>query len=157
MKTYHIGFTGTQSGMTLEQKRYFKKFILAVITGTKKKWGEVELHFHHGDCRGADKDAHSIIASLQREFVIHIHPPLNPSKRAFCVGTIEHPAREYLDRNHDIVDVARIMFATPSEYEEQFQGSGTWATIRYSLKTKTPLYIIFPFGEVTKDEKSLPA
>lgn len=134
--------------MTTHQLKWFEQFLLAICEGSRKQKRTWE--FHHGDCIGADSDAHAVVASLQDEVTVHIHPPINPIKRAFCVGTIEHPAKEYLDRNRDIVDTCRCIFATPKEHEEQWQGSGTWATIRYAKKTKTRLYIIYPDGEVTK-------
>jgi len=54
------------------------------------------------------------------------------------------PSEEYLVRNHDIVDAVDKMYAFPKEIEEQWRGSGTWATIRYAKKKKKSLMVSFP-------------
>lgn len=136
----HIGFTGTQKGMTDKQ------------LGELTRWLQ-QLHnrgyrtFHHGDCVGADEEAHDIAVSLDYDIVIH--PPLNESKRAFCdskhvdVNVVVHEPKEYLQRNHDIVDTCAEMVACPAEITEQVR-SGTWATVRYARKRKKPLIILQP-------------
>jgi len=40
------------------------------------------------------------------------------------------------------------MAATPKEKDEQWRGSGTWATIRYSKKKNKPLSVIHTDGAV---------
>ena len=134
-----IGFTGTQVGMTPQQKQWFETY-LGFFKCTE---------FRHGDCIGADTDAHEL--SLKHVSRIVIHPPVYASKRSFCdkktkVGvTIEVlPEKPYIDRNHDIVDASE-MIATPKEYSEQLR-SGTWATVRYAKKSKKPLMVIYPDG-----------
>lgn len=130
------GFTGTQSGMTSKQKNVFET-LLAL--------NNVAM-FHHGDCVGADAEAHSIV--LKHSVEVIIHPPINESKRAFCKGaTLVLSAKEYLDRNHDIVNASSVLFATPKEDKEKIR-SGTWATIRYAAKHGKKLFIILPNGEV---------
>ena len=128
-----IGFTGTQQGMTDIQKLRLRT-ILQASQGTE---------FHHGDCMGADAEAHDI--ALELGLIPVIHPPKNPSKRAFKPATTILPPKEYLDRNHNIVDGTQLLVACPKETEEQLR-SGTWATIRYAKKTNKNRYIIFPDG-----------
>lgn len=98
--------------------------------------------FHHGDCIGSDAQAHEIAQAFGCKIVIH--PPINPSKRAFCKGeiTILEP-RQYLDRNHDIVDACETLIATPKTSEEELR-SGTWATIRYARKTGKNVIVLHP-------------
>ena len=129
----HIGFTGTKEGMTDNQKKLFEEELL--------KYNSKSTAFHHGDCIGADEQAHNIATKLG--FYTIIHPPINDKYRAFCKGNVILPPLEYLDRNHDIVDSSKKMFATPKEEIEQIR-SGTWATIRYSKKKKVPVTIINP-------------
>jgi len=135
---HHIGFTGTQSGMTDTQylitKLFFQKYKI-----------EIE-DVHHGDCIGADADFH-ILVRLYSNIKIIIHPPKNKSKRAFKQGDVILEPDEYLKRNHDIVDACNILLATPKENEEVIR-SGTWATIRYGKKSKKMVIIIFPDGKV---------
>jgi hypothetical protein len=135
-----IGFTGTQEGMTPQQKQWFDTHL-----GFFKC-----KEFKHGDCFGADSEAHDI--ALKHVSKIVIHPPNYDSKRAFCNKRTKEgieiqimPEKWYIDRNHDIVDGSEMMIATPKEYSEQLR-SGTWATIRYAKKSKKPLMIIYPDG-----------
>lgn len=134
-----IGFTGTQRGMTPDQKAAVRNLLWEVGGG----------EFHHGDCIGADAEAHDIAVSLRFDTVIH--PPSDPSKRAFKWATARthyiRTPKPYLERNHDIVDETQEMIATPGEYHEQLR-SGTWATVRYARKLKRKITIIFPDGSL---------
>jgi hypothetical protein len=119
-----IGFTGTQSGMNAYQKERLEK-ILKVL----QKRGCTE--FHHGDCIGADEQAHDI--ALKLGYGIIIHPPIDEKKRAFCEDAKEiRKPKKYIARNHDIVDESDGLLATPYGETEIQRGSGTWATIRYA-------------------------
>lgn len=134
-----VGFTGTQRGLTKAQT-----FKLANILHrlSLKKMEE----FHHGDCIGADAKAHDLVAALDREVTVIIHPPLKGNKRAFKDGDEECEKREYLDRNQDIVDVCHVLLACPGEKEEQ-QRSGTWATVRRAKKAHKYIWFIYPDGD----------
>ena len=131
-----IGFTGTKKGVTRDQHERFKL--------TLSKYNGV---LHHGDCIGADDEAHSLALFLKMPIVIH--PPNNCKSRAFCglqfpnkMVTMVDP-KPYLNRNHDIVDACDILIATPKQHEEVLR-SGTWATIRYARKTGKKIIIIGP-------------
>jgi hypothetical protein len=139
-KEYSIGFTGTQIGMTGPQKRTFE-----TIFDTRFK--SHLIHFHHGDCIGADAEAHEIARQYGTSVKIHIHPPINDSKRAFKKGDTYYEAKEYLDRNHDIVNSSDILIGTPRSQEEELR-SGTWATLRYAKKNGKKYVIIYPDGQV---------
>lgn len=130
-----VGFTGTQNGMTALQKVKVK-YLLIDLKATV---------LHHGDCVGADTDAHSIAKELNIK--IHLHPPINPSKRSFCKADNSEQEKEYLERNHDIVDCSDVLIAIPKGFQEELR-SGTWATIRYAKKTGKEVYIILPNGEL---------
>ena len=131
----HVGFTGTQRGMTEPQGLFVERYL-----GVAKAR---PLAFHHGDCVGADAQAHMIAQALGIPVVLH--PPSNDSKRAFCAAAEELPPLPYLQRNHAIVDASQVMLATPGEAEEQLR-SGTWATIRYSKRRGVTLYVVLPGG-----------
>lgn len=131
-----VGFTGTRWGMTPHQSSSFLELVKTLNI----------VEFHHGDCVGADADAHHIIQS-NTEAKIVIHPPNNESGRAFCEAECILPKKEYLVRNHDIVNSSDILIATPGECTEQLR-SGTWATIRYARKAGKKVYIIVPDGKI---------
>lgn len=122
VKGYRMGFTGTQKGMSDKQKRAFIAFV------KENKPSE----FHHGDCIGADSEAHDIVEHYSPNTKIIIHPPKDAKKRAFKSGEEVLNERDYLDRNKDIVDHTDILVATPKGKEEL--RSGTWSTIRYAKK-----------------------
>lgn len=132
-----LGFTGTQKGMTRLQRITLEKYLV-------DNGGE----FHHGDCIGADGEAHDLAVYYAWSPIIH--PPSNPEKRAFKKsGRIGHPM-PYLDRNRIIVSETDALIATPGEYKEQLR-SGTWSTIRYARKLKRKIIIIFPDGSVKEE------
>ena len=119
------GFTGSRNLKLSEvQKQTLKEFI------ENMKISE----FHHGDCVGADADVHSFIKSAFPEIRIVIHPPVEEKHRAFCKGEVVLKAKDYMDRNRDIVDASEILFALPQPNSNP--RSGTLATIRYSEKKK---------------------
>lgn len=132
-----LGFTGTRYGMTPAQKERFLSFF---------NFYNIE-EFHHGDCVGADEDAHSLVRAAFPSIYIVTHPPTNPRFRANCRGDASKSPREYISRNHNIVDISHILIATPREMKEK-QRSGTWATIRYARKTGKTLGLIYPDGTV---------
>lgn len=129
----HFGFTGTQHGMTEEQKQTLRTRL--AIVG---KAGDV---FHHGDCIGADAEACEIAREMG--FRIVQHPPLDDSKRAFTRADEVREPKAYLDRNHDIVNESMMLFVCPRTAKEELR-SGTWATYRYAKTTTTVVNVIYP-------------
>lgn len=135
----HIGFTGTRKGMTPIQRK-----ALYNLLDTKIRHPEI---FHHGDCIGADAQAHDIAKSLG--FIIHIHPPIHSYQRAYTTGDIFEKPKKYLERNHNIVDFSDCLIGAPQSTTEELR-SGTWATIRYAETQNKLVYIIFPNGKTIK-------
>lgn len=133
MIQYRVGFTGTHTGMSVPQ-REFVRTIFESLT---------PIAFHHGDCIGADAQAHDIAESLNIPIVIH--PPTIAAKRAFKPSQFIEPEYPYLVRNRHIVDAVDVMIATPKGYSEELR-SGTWAAIRYTKKQNKPLLIVWPDG-----------
>lgn len=130
-----VGFTGTRTGMTLPQ-RYE---LLSVIQMLKC------YELHHGDCLGADKEAHEIVRRMIPTCRICIHPPTYNKFRAFCGSDYIFKELPYLDRNRMIVDCSDILVAAPEGfYEERL--SGTWYTVRYARKQKVDTIIVLPDG-----------
>ena len=130
-----IGFTGSQSGMTREQRE--------AITVILDKIEPLEVH--HGDCVGADAQFHEI--AVKKGLRIIIHPAhMVGGKRAYCSGAYHtHEPIPPLERNRVIVGTSDLMLATPRERMEILR-SGTWATIRYAKGRSKGLYVVFPDG-----------
>ena len=100
------------------------------------------LEFHHGDCVGADAEAHAI-ADENNAYIV-VHPPSNPKSRAFVEGYgVRLLPRPYLERNHAIVDSTDLLIATPKQTFE-VRRSGTWATVRYARDIGRAITILYP-------------
>lgn len=133
-----IGFTGTRQGMSIEQRDTLKAELV------RRKPAE----FHHGDCVGADAEAHAIALALGISVVIH--PPLNNARRAFCKGArAVLPPEDYHARNHAIVNACSFLIATPKEMEAKKKG-GTWYTIRYAKDRNVAHLVILRPGWVVE-------
>ena len=132
-----VGFTGTQLGMTEIQKKAVKRAL--------ELFRKENDEFHHGDCIGADSEAHQIAREIGYSIVLH--PPTKSLKRAFCKADKEEQALPYLERNLEIVKSTQILLATPKGMSEE-RRSGTWSTIRKAKKMGKKVIIIFPNGHV---------
>ncbi len=134
-----LGFTGTQIGGPPAQ-------VDRVLRGVRK-W--LDHTVHHGDCIGWDKIMHDI--ARQFSMRVELHPPTDPSKRAWCLmlpGEIVHPPRPYLDRNRDIAQRRDLLVACPKEEEGEVIRSGTWSTVRYARAAGVPVVVVRPSGRV---------
>lgn len=136
--TFVISFTGTRSGLTDEQKeRLFRYFNTAI-----DEWSIV--NFVHGDCVGADADAHDIAASMDIE--IFKRPCDLDNQRAYTEGgKILSPPEPPLDRNRKIINDGDVLIACPDSMTEK-RRSGTWSTVRYARSISKNIVIIYPDG-----------
>lgn len=123
------GFTGARKGMTTAQKQQLERLL---------RPGD---EFHHGDCVGADAEAHDIamIASCR----IIVHPSVLTDLRAHKAGHFEYPPRLPLYRNEDIVAACDVLIAAPDTPGERTR-SGTWATVRMARAMRKPLVLLLP-------------
>lgn len=128
-----IGFTGTKQGMTNRQKRALRNLMQRFYRGCE---------FHHGDCVGADEQAHKIADKHNDSWTVQ-HPPDNNKARAFTETNEKRKPFPYLQRNHHIVTASEILIAAPRTLEEELR-SGTWATVRYARKKGRPVIILDP-------------
>jgi len=131
-----VGFTGTREGMSQFQQEQFALLIYNL--------GCTE--FHHGDCEGADKEAHDILRQIFPHIKIVVHPPKSNYLRAYCTGDEMRDPEEYLVRDEAIVNETEYLIGSPLTDVEQFR-SGTWYTIRYAKKTKKPNTILKRHGK----------
>lgn len=132
-----VGFTGTRDGMTAAQLETVRELLAA--------FSKIDAA-HHGDCVGADQEFHEMCAALN--IPIHIHPPSDDSKRAFCQGAIAiRQPRDYLSRDQAIVDAATILIAAP-QTEQEKRRAGTWTTVRYARDCWKRIFIVLPDGRI---------
>ena len=138
MDALKVGFSGTRYGLSPAQW-YALSETLSIALGDI---GEI----HHGDCVGADKDAHMMAVKLGIPIVIH--PPENPAMRAWCGKAAEmRPPLPYMTRNRAIVDETEILIAAPARLEP-VKSSGTLLTLEYARKCERPVGLICPDGFV---------
>ena len=117
-----IGFTGTRQGMSQHQK---EQFVIKLF--------DLDLtEFHHGDCKGADAEAHDIVREFFPNVKIVIHPPEKTYTQAFKQGDFSHPVKPYIMRDRDIVRDSDYLIGAP--LDKEVLRSGTWTTIRYARK-----------------------
>lgn len=116
-----MGFTGTRKGMTDWQKRRLREWLRVFRPD----------EFHHGDCVGADAQAHKIVRETLPGCRIVAHPSDMPRFRARCKADETFAPQPPLVRNGVIVALTDEMVAAPETDEEQSR-SGTWATVRYA-------------------------
>jgi hypothetical protein len=140
----NVGFTGTRKRLTDKQKDELELWF-------DEHFDEGLDEFHHGDCEGADEYAHEVAGFYFKRRVVH--PPIETKHRAYTID-VDHALylpkeygyrqeKDYLDRNHDIVDETDILIACPATKEEELR-SGTWATVRYARKQGKPVVILEP-------------
>jgi hypothetical protein len=142
-----LGFTGTREGMTPSQVCA----LLHLIHDLKPD------ELHHGDCVGADEQAHHAAEIMKVERIV-VHPSEDDRYQAFTytntdnmmagiepedVGVEVYDPKPYLERNQAIVDECDVLVATPKTKEEQ-QRSGTWATVRMARKAGKKVYVLYP-------------
>lgn len=131
-----IGFTGTRHGMSPAQLAWLPSVFLP---GTP---------LHHGGCLGADAEMHAFAYALVPDTdAVTVHPPINPRLRMpYDPRALWLPAKDYLDRDRDIVDASTRLLATPDGPRRS--GSGTWYTVDYAVSVKCPVLVCYPDGRV---------
>lgn len=134
-----VGFTGSRCGMTEPQLATFESELCRL----QREFGNGE--FHHGDCVGADAQAHTIAAILG--FEIHCHPPSDPIRRANTECDVYYEAKPYRERNRRLVRMTDFLFATPKSVVRTTSG-GTWYTYNHAMQQGTckRAMLIYPDG-----------
>lgn len=129
-----VGVTATRAGINeLQLNRVYE---------TLKTYRVSQLR--HGDCLGGDAQIHAVAVELGIDVIIH--PPIKDSLRAYCSDAkLVLPPKNYLSRNHDIVNACDMLIVVPREQNEILH-SGTWATFRYAQQKQTIINLILPDG-----------
>ena len=133
--TERIGFSGTQRGMAAPQLATVHRLLT-------REWGG---EFHHGDCIGADAEAHECARAGGKRIIGH--PPTDSTKRAFTDCDEWREAKPYLDSNEDVVDETDRMLFAPRTQTMELR-SGTWATVRYAERMGKGYIIVYPNGMI---------
>ncbi len=135
-----VGFTGTRRGMTDAQRGAVR----AELEYGLEHYGI--FVFTHGDCVGADAEAHTIAISLGIR--VEIRPCHYSELRAYCTGAaLVHPVADAHVRNRAIVDGCHSMIAAPHvDLWEPLKSGGTRSTIRYGLRKGRRYAICLPSG-----------
>lgn len=129
-----LGFTGTREGMTSYQKRKLRDVVQFALASFD------QVSFHHGDCVGADEEAHNIVRDIGG-IQIFVYPPIATKYRAYCSGYAQAFAPEaYLTRNKQIVARTSLLIAAPAGPE--IIRSGTWSTVRYARSLRKDVCIL---------------
>jgi hypothetical protein len=108
--------------------------------------------FHHGLCVGADCEAHKLVREFFPACRIVGHPGTSPNGYP-TVSSVTRDALfhdcqllahnfPYLVRDRHIVQAGEFLIATPAGQE--IRRSGTWTTVRYAIKSGTPVKVILP-------------
>lgn len=132
-----IGFSGSANGLKSPQLDIMLEYLV--------KNYQHDSQFHHGDCVGADTQAH--IAAIKLGYQVHIHPPLNEKQRAFNKGDFVRNRHPYKVRNKFIVQATDMLLACPTKPKGQ---GGTWNTISWAMLYFKPTTIIHPNGLVER-------
>lgn len=138
-----VGYTGTRHGLTAPQRLTLERYLRALRHRYEVIQGD------HGMCVGGDDQFNTLCHDLH--LLTGGHPPVDGKYVVNCVVDEIFPAKPYLMRDHDIVDISRWLIACPRELAEQWRGSGTWATIRYAEKMGKKVVFIWPDGRITKE------
>ena len=132
--------------MTDKQKISFRTLLNAFLIKTNR---DTKITFNHGDCFGADADAHGICReALIRD--INCYPCNLSNQRAFTDAKQIGDPLPPLERNRIIADGCDVLIACPATGHEE-QRSGTWATIRHRDRMQGRYIIIWPDGSIGED------
>lgn len=145
---YKVGFTGTQHGLTVDQQLILKA-MYELSVGSHFSYPMIS-EFHHGDCIGADAEAHDIFAHPKTKTIIR--PMDNDKKRAFKDGWYICPSFPPLERNRHIVDAVDVLIVCPKQFKMILR-SGTWATYRHAFKKGMEIWLIKPDGSLDVKHK----
>ncbi len=140
--------------MSADQKENLRQ-LLSSIVRQEIEQGTSYIEFHHGDCIGADDEAATIAHEVGCYVVAHPgHPAKKPEDtkfRAFNPHNDEIlPSKEFLVRDHDIVNIAYHMIAAPHTDKELVR-SGTWTTVRYARKADKTISFVYPNHRMSSD------
>ncbi len=141
-----VSFTGTRRGMTVLQRRALRTELSALFSPVSNT-GHL---FIHGDCIGADEQAHKMVRRYFPWVSIATRPSNHHEMRAECEADVMHAPCDPLIRNVSIVREGSVLLACPAENEEQRRG-GTWFTVRKARAMGKRIVLIRPDGTIKEE------
>ena len=139
-----VGFTGTREGMTQAQRDAFRRTIRALDV----------TEFHHGDCVGADAEAHDEVRQWCPDARIFVHPPVDATHRAGRLGDEQREPLTHFARNRRIVLACDVILGA-SLTPERTERGGTWYTLDFAFKVGKLVQVHWPDGTVTPHPKDV--
>lgn len=142
MQKYHLAYSGSRFGMTLQQKDYLISFLATMIQGS-----EIEkIILHHGVCVGGDTEADEIARALGLK--IWFHPSIktdwtNPELLKMPCEGID-AAYSYSGRNQRMVLACDFLIATP---KNMIKHGGTWNAISHARAAKKNYIVVDQRGD----------
>lgn len=136
-----LGVTGNREGMTERQLEFTTLFLNAL---TDHRY----LSLHHGDCVGADEQAHDMFMRSarihHRSVAVVVHPPTKPDYRAWKTGDEVYvlPEADYLVRNRHIVDACDFLLVFPRPDGVYPSEGGTGYTWKYAIRQHKPHLVV---------------
>jgi hypothetical protein len=136
MAMTEVGVTATRRGLNSHQLTNIFRWLLSDRRNISK--------LHHGKCVGGDEEINDAARSLDIYTVGH--PPVNPRYLSDCVVDEEREAKEYLERDRDIVWETAVLLVAPYQNEEpsSYRGSGTWYTYGVAKENKHRVVLFWP-------------
>lgn len=132
----NISFTGTRYGMTDHQKNEVTKLVDELRPSVVS----------HGCCVGADIDFHKIVRKVMgRSTTIVVWPSTAKTRAPIPSDSdIVMDLLPPLIRNKRIVDTCQDKLIATPRTMTQLHRSGTWHAVRYAMRRKVPVKIVWP-------------
>lgn len=155
-----VGFSGTQQGMTPNQKTQF------LVLMSKIRNTDNDVEFHHGCCIGSDEDAVMLLRNHYFEWPEIVCHPAGFAIKASELGLVIPPTKfssiaysnsnrtldgftdDFLTRNRKLAKQCDFCITTPAQPNEVIR-SGTWTTKRYFVNLNKVIVVIYPDGTVS--------
>lgn len=139
-----LGFTGTQEGMTLQQRETVQRLVEELNPSIVR----------HGACKGADAEF-SEIAAHAGVPVIVAHPGHDQHGRSPHRAKSFHytdllDAERYMKRNRAIIAKSNLIIACPNA-QPFFKKGGTFLTTQAALAAKKAVTVVWPDGSYEVD------
>lgn len=133
-----VGITGSLEGLTGPQLRWAKQFIQDNVVRV----------LHHGNCIGGDEDVATLFYKGQDTYIIAHPGHISTMQSKISFNDLVLPEKHTLARNRLIVNSSDLLLGFP-KIDDEDDNSGSWYTIRWAKRHRTPVIVISPTGMMT--------